>query len=161
MIKLVRCDDRLIHGQCMNMIVKQYDVKKIIVIDDINASNPILRRIFERAVPDTMTVQLVSEDEAKQAITENMQDTDNSIVLMRSPVTAVRLFKENEALEKDLNIANVNAKEHVYTVTRYAYLDDDGIIALKNLDVMGVHIWFNQIPGKPILEWNELKKDYE
>ena len=41
MISLVRCDDRLIHGQCMTKIVKDYDIKKIMVIDEFTALNPV------------------------------------------------------------------------------------------------------------------------
>ena len=35
MINLIRCDDRLIHGQCMTRLVQHYFIKNIIVIDEI------------------------------------------------------------------------------------------------------------------------------
>ena len=42
MISLVRCDDRLIHGQCMTVIVKAYDIQEIIVVDQFTATNAVL-----------------------------------------------------------------------------------------------------------------------
>ena len=41
MLTLIRCDDRLIHGQCMTVIVKDYDIERILVVDDFTATNPI------------------------------------------------------------------------------------------------------------------------
>ena len=40
MINLIRCDDRLIHGQCMTRLVQHYFIKNIIVIDEFTATNP-------------------------------------------------------------------------------------------------------------------------
>lgn len=160
MIKLIRCDDRLIHGQCMNMIVQQYDVKEIIVVDTTNATNPILRRIFESAVPASMNVTLVTAEESKAVIDEFLENEVSAIVLMRSPITALTLFHDNTALKKDLNIANVDSKTHKYSITKYAYFDDIELDAVKQLDEMGIHIWFNQIPSKAVIEWADLKKNY-
>ena len=39
MINLIRCDDRLIHGQCMTRLVQHYFIKNIIVIDEFTATN--------------------------------------------------------------------------------------------------------------------------
>ena len=41
MIVLARCDDRLIHGQCMTVIVQEYDIRSIIIVDNETAENPI------------------------------------------------------------------------------------------------------------------------
>ena len=40
MINLIRCDDRLIHGQCMTRLVQHYFIKNIIVIDEFTPTNP-------------------------------------------------------------------------------------------------------------------------
>ena len=43
MINLIRCDDRLIHGQCMTRLVQHYFIKNIIVIDEFTATNPTMK----------------------------------------------------------------------------------------------------------------------
>jgi len=53
-IVLVRCDDRLIHGQCMTVLVKGNQIERIIVVDNLTASNSILRSVFKAAVPADM-----------------------------------------------------------------------------------------------------------
>ena len=58
MICLVRCDDRLIHGQCMTVIVKAYDIQEIIVVDEFTATNAILKTVFKTAVPPSMKADI-------------------------------------------------------------------------------------------------------
>ncbi len=41
MISLIRCDERLIHGQCMQFIVSDYSIKRILVVDNATAMNPV------------------------------------------------------------------------------------------------------------------------
>ena len=64
MIKLIRSDDRLIHGQCVTQIVKLYAIQHILVIDDFTATNPFLKRIFEKAVPSNITAEALTFDQA-------------------------------------------------------------------------------------------------
>ena len=54
MLTLIRCDDRLIHGQCMTVIVKAYDIEEIIVVDNFTATNSVLKTVFRTAVPPHM-----------------------------------------------------------------------------------------------------------
>ena len=42
MIVLIRCDDRLIHGQCMVRLTTHYKLAHIIVVEDKTAQTPIL-----------------------------------------------------------------------------------------------------------------------
>ena len=49
MINLIRCDDRLIHGQCMTRLVQHYFIKNIIVIQFILQAGNIMSIGFEKA----------------------------------------------------------------------------------------------------------------
>ena len=68
MIKLVRSDERLIHGQCMQFIVSDYSIKHIIVVDDATANNALLKSIFTQAVPKTLKADVYNTEGAKEAI---------------------------------------------------------------------------------------------
>ena len=47
MIVFIRCDDRLIHGQCQTKIIPLNKITRVIGVDDATAANPMLKRIFE------------------------------------------------------------------------------------------------------------------
>lgn len=53
MLTLIRCDDRLIHGQCMTVIVKAYDIEEIIVVDNFTATNSVLKTVFQNSCSTT------------------------------------------------------------------------------------------------------------
>jgi len=37
MIKLVRCDDRMIHGQCIVRVIGDFQIERIIGVDNFTA----------------------------------------------------------------------------------------------------------------------------
>ena len=51
MIKLIRCDDRLIHGQVIVRVISSFDINKIVIVDDFTASNEVLKSVFALATP--------------------------------------------------------------------------------------------------------------
>ena len=160
MITLLRCDDRLIHGQCMNMIVRKHFIKDIIVVDDYTANNAIMKRIFQAAVPKGMTATAVTFEDSIALIKQAMTNDVNTLVLMRLPSIMLEIFKIIPDLPKDFNIANVVAKNATVDPVFYAHFNDVEINAVKEMDAMGVHIWFNLIPDKPTTEWKDIKSKF-
>ncbi len=160
MISLLRCDDRLIHGQCMNMIVRKHFIKDIIVVDDYTASNAIMKKIFQAAVPKNMTATPVTFEDSIPLIEKAMSNDVSTLVLMRLPSTMLALFKRLPDLPKDFNIANVVAKNANVDPVFYAHFNDIEMNAVKEMDAMGVHIWFNLIPDKPTTEWKDIKSKF-
>lgn len=92
MIVLARCDDRLIHGQCMTVIVQEYDIRSIIIVDNETAENPILRVVFETAGTNSAPVAVCTAFEALSRISEAMISPVNVLLLMKSPETYLRLL---------------------------------------------------------------------
>ena len=70
MLTLIRCDDRLIHGQCMTVIVKAYDIEEIIVVDNFTATNSVLKTVFRTAVPPHMKADVFTVDDSLPKIKE-------------------------------------------------------------------------------------------
>ena len=91
MISLVRCDDRLIHGQCMTVIVKAYDIQEIIVVDQFTATNAVLKTVFKTAVPPSMKADVFTVPDALPKIREALDNNVRTMVLMKSPVVYVEL----------------------------------------------------------------------
>ena len=55
-VVLFRCDDRLIHGQCIVRVINDGKINKIILVDDYTASNPIMVNIYKMSVPPTTEI---------------------------------------------------------------------------------------------------------
>jgi len=158
MIKLIRCDERLIHGQCMQFIVSDYSIKKIIVVDDMTASNPILKSIFTSAAPKSIDVQVYSVSEAIDDIKTSLVDESSTLLLMKNPRTLVKLYDQIEDLPKSLNIGPQMAKNGIKCVD-YAALHPEDYEACEKLVQAGIRVYFNAIGASgTTVEWNSISK---
>lgn len=157
MIKLIRCDDRLIHGQIMTRIVQHYFIKRIIAVDDFTASNPVLKSIFEKAAPPGMSTKVESFDNSKDLIQEAIEDDINTLILFRTPLVAEKLFNRHTELPKSVMIGPVASKPNAKSFNFGSYLNQEEIDACEKLVEEGVEIYFQIVPGEKRTEWSEAK----
>lgn len=161
MIKLIRCDDRLIHGQCVTQIIQAYEVQDIIVVDDYTASTPVMKRIFQMAVPKGITAYPVTFEESLDQIRGAIANDRNTLILMRTPDILWRLMQQIEGLPKEFNIASVAPGAGKTEITSYAFFSPVELEAVQKMDEAGVHIWLQLIPSKARVEWSSIKNKYE
>lgn len=50
--EMIRVDDRLLHGQVLMKWIKLLKVKRVDVLSDALASDPILKTLLEKTIPD-------------------------------------------------------------------------------------------------------------
>lgn len=161
MIKLVRCDDRLIHGQCIVRVITDFRIERILIVDNFTASNPVLKNIFTMAVPPQVKAVVLTVDEAKGVIDKYMENNENVLLLMKSPEIALELFKSIPQLKKEFNIGPMSNRKNTTKVTPYAYLLKEEADAIKSLAEMGVKVYFNQVIDQKRVEWEEVKNLFD
>ena len=157
MIKLVRCDDRMIHGQCIVRVLGDFAIGCIIGVDDFTASNPVLKNIYKMAIPPHIKGGIYTSAEALSEISERSADGLNTLVLVKSPQTALGLYKKTDCLPKALNIGPMSSRKNSRKATMYAYLTDEEIEAIDELSNMGIRVYFNQIIEQKTEEWSTVK----
>ena len=160
MINLVRCDDRLIHGQCMTVIVKEYDIEEIIVVDDFTATNAILKSVFNTAVPPSMKADVFTIQDSVSKIKEAKDNNVKTLVLMKSPIVYLELLKAVDDLPKELNVGPMTKRKGSTPVTPTIHLMPDEAEAVKEATSMGARVWFRQVPEQPTVEWDEVKDKF-
>ncbi len=160
MITLVRCDDRLIHGQCMTVIVKSYDIQEIIVVDDFTATNSVLKTVFKTAVPPSMKADVFTVTDSIPKIKEALTNDVKTLVLMKSPVVYVELLKAMEELPKELNVGPMTKRKGSVAVHPAINLMPDESNAVKEAVSMGAHVYFRQVPEQALIEWDDVKDKF-
>lgn len=159
MIKLVRCDDRLIHGQCVTAIIPIYGIKAIIAIDNATATNAVLKRIFERAAPKGVKTVVVTEDDSIPLIQAAIGDDVSTLILMRVPTVMERLLKECPGLPRDLNVASVPKRPNMEMNELYPgiFFSTEEVASAKRMAADGVHIWLQKLPNSARVEWDSIQ----
>lgn len=159
MIRLVRADERLIHGQTMQFIVTDYSIRRIIVVDDMTATNPLLKSIFQTAVPKEISAEVFTVTDSVEAIKEAMGNSDVTLLLIKFPRTYVELRQQIEGLPNELNIGSQMAKNGV-KFAEYATLGQEDIEACKQLASDQVRVYFNAIGASgAVVEWETAVKN--
>ena len=159
MLKLVRCDDRLIHGQCMTYIVNDYAIRNIIVIDDFTATNQIIKAIFTAAIPKTLSASVLTLAGSKEVIENALKDDSNSLLLMKKPQTYLQLREMITSLPDSLNIGPQTIRNGCKICTPYAALNQEEANACKTLANQGVRVYFNSIgSSSKFVEWASVEK---
>lgn len=157
MINLIRCDDRLIHGQCMTKIVQHYFIKQIIVVDDFTATNSVLKLVFEKAVPPSMKASVYTVDQCAEAISAAIENNIETLILFRSPLVAESLYDLIDNLPKTFMIGPISKKAGGKEANFGTYLIPSEIEALERMVSKDIIPYFQILPEQKRFEWNDVK----
>lgn len=161
MIKLVRCDDRLIHGQCVTLVVPKYGITQIIAIDDDTANNPTLKKIFMMAAPNGVKAVPFTYEEALPRIRKAAASANPTLLLIRVPDLYEKLLADVPELPKDLNVASVpKVTDDGVLIASGTYFTPAHIASCNRMADNGVHIWIQRIITEPVTEWNNVRSKF-
>src|SRR5664279_287697 len=85
--RLVRIDDRLIHGQVVAGWLRALGAKRIVIVDDATARDEFLREVLTLAAPQGVPVEVLGLAEGAARCLELASTPEPVIVLARSPRT--------------------------------------------------------------------------
>lgn len=156
-IKLLRCDDRLIHGQCIVKVLNDCGINHIILIDAFTAANPVLCNIYKMAVPPEITIDILNVTSGVEAIGKYADLPKNTLVLVKDPVVALELLKSTDKLPKALNIGPMSSRNDTKKLSFFSYLLPKEIEACKGMCDMGIHVYFQQVPGEKELSFDDVR----
>ncbi|MCG0276653.1 MAG: PTS sugar transporter subunit IIB [Thermosediminibacteraceae bacterium] len=161
MVKLIRVDDRLIHGQIITKWIRYCDITAIVAVDDETAKNPVLKSIATMAVPRGINCYVCKTEEAKNVI-DSIENKENVMIVVRFPKIACELIELGIETPR-LNIGNVSKKagdQKVYEITHNIFITEEDVNYLNKLEEnKGVNIDFQLLPETPIYLWSKVKSN--
>ncbi len=150
-LKLVRVDDRLIHGQVVAIWLRTLGARRIVIVDDRTARDDFLREILELAAPPGVPVEVHEVESGIERVRALVNDPEPVFVLMRSPVTAVRL--QEAGIEFSLlNVGGIGAGPGRKPLYRNISASPEEIAAMRQLEAMGTRVELRIVEGdRPVL----------
>lgn len=155
----IRVDDRLIHGQTVLSWCPKYKIQEIIAIDDVSASNPMLKSILTMGVPGNYKTNIVTTSEAKELLQQNVDH--NRFVIVKYP----HVLKELEDFitpNIPINLGNIAKQEDsihsISGATGIFYLSEEDVRFLQTLVDRGVSVNFQQLPSTTEISWDAFLK---
>lgn len=138
-LKLVRVDDRLIHGQVVAIWLKALGAKRIVIVDDKTARDDFLREILELAAPPGVPVEVHDVERGIERVRELTTDPEPIFVLMRSPLTAVKLREAGIEFPL-LNVGGMGAGPGRKPLYRNISASPEELEAMRQLEAMGTRV---------------------
>ncbi|HJW21972.1 MAG TPA: PTS sugar transporter subunit IIB [Candidatus Limnocylindrales bacterium] len=138
-LKLVRVDDRLIHGQVVAIWLKALGARRIVIVDDRTARDDFLREILELASPPGVPVEVLEVEPGIARVRGLVNDPEPVFVLMRSPVTAVQLREAGIEFPL-LNVGGIGAGPGRKPLYRNISASPEEIAAMQRLEAMGTKV---------------------
>ncbi len=138
-LRLVRVDDRLIHGQVAAIWLKAIGANRIIIVDDRTARDDFLREVIELAAPAGVAVEIHDLQTGAQRVIEASQATEPVFVIMRSPLTALQLREAGVAFDV-LNVGGIGAGPDRRPLYRNISASPAELEAMRRLEQMGTRV---------------------
>ncbi|MGD0862130.1 MAG: PTS sugar transporter subunit IIB [Candidatus Limnocylindrales bacterium] len=138
-LKLVRVDDRLIHGQVVAVWLRAVGADLIVIVDDKTAQNEFLREVLVMAAPQGTPVEVYGLTEGAARVSELAASPTQAFVLMRTPITALRLREMGVQFDM-LNVGGLGAGPGRRPLYKNISATDEESEALRKLEEMGTKV---------------------
>lgn len=152
MLKLIRLDERLIHGQIAIKWSRHTGVDRIIVANDAAAENSVIQKSLMMAAPATCKTAIISVDKAIDMM-KNPKAADHKIlILVNNPDDLLRILTNIEEKPETVNIGNygrIAPKRNGVVRPTYRlnlYLYDDEKETLKKVLDLGYNTTYQTTP---------------
>lgn len=131
MIKMVRLDERLIHGQVATKWSRTLGVNRIVVADDEAAASDVMQKSLMMAAPSTCKVAIVPMDKAISFVNDPRAEALSILVVVSTPANLLRMAREAKNIQT-VNVGNYGRiapkrdgqARTTYSKNLYAYDDE-------------------------------------
>lgn len=148
MIKLMRIDERLIHGQVANDWSRKLAVNAIVVANDEAATNDLIKTSLRMAAPQGIKVVIKTIDEAIRQLNDPRAAHLQIFVVVNCPEDALKIAKNVSGIPY-LNVGNFGRinkdKMNRYQLTDNLYVNDAEADVFREILATGLDCEFRTL----------------
>lgn len=129
-IKMVRIDERLIHGQGQ-LWIKSLGVNLVICANDKVATDSMQQSLMKSVVPQDVGLRFWNI-ERTAAVIWKAKPSQSIFVVVSSPKDVLALAEQGFPI-KEVNVGNIHAREGKEKISQFIYLGEEDKAALRTL----------------------------
>ena len=146
MIKLLRVDHRLLHGQVAFSWTQFLGVDCILIANDSLMTDELRKTTIKLAKPQGVKVVMKNIEDSINAINSGVTDKYKLFVVVESIEDAEKLIKGTDKF-KVLNLGGIKAREGTRNISKAINVTQEEEEALKELINLGVEVEIRQLPN--------------
>ncbi len=148
MIKLLRVDHRLLHGQVAVSWTQALKADCIFIVGDKVSQDKVWRTTLKLGKPQGCKLVIKNMQDAIVAINSGVTDKYHMIICVQTIAEAKQLADGCPSI-KSINLGNTKETSTTKEVTRQIFLEESDIAMLKELSARGVEIEYRALADDP------------
>ena len=152
MIKLMRVDHRLIHGQVALSWTNSIKADCILVANDAVVNDPLQKATLKMACPHNIKVVIKNVEDSIKAIQSGKTEKYKLFIVVGSVGDAYKLISGVPEIEK-LNLGGTKAREGTKNISKAINVFPGEEEQLKELAANGITIEIQQVPTDTIVNY--------
>lgn len=145
MIKLLRVDDRLLHGQVAFAWTKNLKINLIVVANDTIAHDEFTKMTLGLAKPQGVNLTIVEVKKATEILNTEKVKKYSTLIIVNNMVDAQRIA-DSVAEIKSINIGGIKEREGSKRYTNAVTLTENDIRICKELIEKDIEVEARQMP---------------
>lgn len=160
MLKLIRVDERLLHGQVAIGWTSNSGANTILVANDEAQKDKVKAMALDLAKPSGVKLYIRSVAESGP-IVEKFASAKKAqvLVLVRTVQDALKLIQNSNGVIKELNVGGLKFEDGKKKLNDYVAVSDQDIADLKTIQKLGVNLDFRMLPRDKKLSLADLLKE--
>ena len=146
-IKMIRIDDRLIHGQIVTAWAKAIQASKIWIVDDGVAKDDFIKGVMQMVAPSDRELIITGLAEMPSMLQKLDDEIGNTLILVKFPYVAKEIFKAGPKI-KELNVGGIGAGPDRKKLFKNISASQTEKETLKEIRDMGIKVFFQVTPDE-------------
>jgi fructoselysine and glucoselysine-specific PTS system IIB component len=147
MIKLVRVDHRLLHGQVAFSWTKFLGTDCILIANDEVAKDELRMSALRLSKPAGVKLVIKSIDDSAEALLTGVTDKYTLMILLENVEDAWRLSEKVAAIHQ-INLGGTKSAEDRRQISKAVFLSEDDSNKLRQMHEKGIEINVQMIPNE-------------
>lgn len=143
-IRLVRIDDRLIHGQVATVWAKVTKVNRILVVSDEVAKDTLRKTLLKQAAPPGVAVNVITIDKMISIADDPKFGSFKALLLFTNPQDVRRVVEGGITLHS-VNIGGMSFSDGKKMITNAVAVNDKDVEDLKFLNDQGIELEIRKV----------------
>ena len=152
MIKLLRVDHRLLHGQVVYSWCSQIKPNCILVANDEVVENEIRKAALRLAKPNETKLVFKNINDSVTAINQGKTDKYDLMIVVNNIEDAVKLAEQCPQVSS-INLGGTKANELTHAISNMVNVTTEEELLLKKIVAQGIEVFLQGVPS-------EQKKEY-
>lgn len=151
MVKNLRVDERLVHGQVVTNWLRTLGVKYVVVVNDVAANDPLQKKALQMAVPQDIKLLVVGVDSAIKTLVDPRAKGKEMLVVCGNLSDTLKLVRSIDDIE-EINIANYGymistENDNRKQVSSRLRLNDEDYELIRKIAEKGVPVVHQPLPS--------------